>query len=85
MKGINEYKIEYVDSEMYNCNSNFPNTIGFKIQWGAKDIGFGELTFHYDTETQKWECDDEYMSANFCKAVLLKWFDGVYESEEEAK
>ena len=82
MKEINEYNIEWADGEMYKCNSNFPNTLCLKIQWGAKNIGFGELTFHYNTETENWACDDEDMSANFCKAVLLKWFDSIGENNE---
>ena len=79
MEEQKEYEIEYAYGEMYKCNSNFPNTIGFKIEWGAKGIGFGELSFYYDTQTQKWEYDDEYMSADFCKAVLAKWFDSIGE------
>ena len=78
-----KYEIEYAVGEMYNGNKHFPNTIGFKIEWGAKNIGFGELTFYYDTATKDWSYDDEYMSADFCKAVLAKWFNTIASKGEE--
>lgn len=84
IKSIEEYEIEYADGEMYKGNKHFPNTIGFKIQWGAKNIGFGELTFYYDTATKEWSYDDEFMSANFCKAVLMKWLDSIYKERTTA-
>ncbi len=71
------YEIEYACGEMYKGNKHFPNTLAFKIRWGAVGIGFGELSFYFDTKSGKWECDSEYMSDEFCKAVLAKWFDGI--------
>lgn len=78
-----KYEIEYAAGEMYKGNKHFPSTIGFKIEWGAKNIGFGELTFYYDTATKDWSYDDEYMSADFCKAVLAKWFNTIVSKGEE--
>lgn len=47
---------------------------GFIIGWSAKKdgraIGFGELTVADKTE-QRFECDPEAMSQEFCEAVLL--------------
>ena len=72
-----KYEIEYAVGEMYDCNENFKDWIGLTISWGAKDIGFGELSISVNTKTGDWDFDDEYMSADFCKAVLAKWFDTI--------
>lgn len=76
-----EYEIEYACGEMYKCRGKFKDTIGITIDWCAVGIGFGQLQFYFDTKTGEWEVDDEYMSADFCKAVLAKWFDGIYTRE----
>ena len=72
-----KYEIEYEVGEMYNCNENFNDWIGLTISWWAKDIGFGELSIYFNTKTGEWDFDDEYMSADFCKEVLAKWFDTI--------
>ena len=78
-----KYEIEYAVGEMYNCNENFKDCIGLTISWGAKDIGFGELSIYFNTKTKECDFDDEYMSADFCKAVLAKWFDTIASKGEE--
>ena len=73
-----KYEIYYVESEMWKCNDeHFPNQVAFRIQWNA-NVGFGELTFVYNTKEHKWTVDDECMSEEFCLAVLQKWLHGVY-------
>lgn len=76
-----KYAIYEVRSEMWECDKkHFPNQLAFRIQWVA-NIGFGELTFIYNTKTNTWSVDDEHMSEEFCKAVLFKWLNGVYTGE----
>ena len=76
-----EYIIYEVRSQMWKCDEEFfPDDIAFRIQWSA-NVGFGELTFVYNTRTNKWRIDDECMSEAFCKAVLDKWLHGVYTGE----
>lgn len=72
----NEYVIYNVDAEMYNCNYHYPNCIAFQLSWSA-NIGFGELTYVYDTQTKQWACDTECMGKDFCIAVLNKWLDSI--------
>lgn len=76
-----KYIIYEVRSGMWDCDKKyFPNQIAFRIQWIA-NVGFGELTFVYNTATNTWSVDDEHMSEDFCKAVLFKWLNGVYTGE----
>lgn len=44
---------------------------GFTVSWGAKDIGFGELTLKQH-EDGRVELDTEAMSKDFVKAVFAK-------------
>ncbi len=43
---------------------------GFRVQWTADEVGFGELAFIMN-EDGSIEIDDEAMSREFCQAVLL--------------
>ena len=70
----NKYEIYDVDAEMFKCNSNYPNMLGFRLHWSA-NLGFGELSFYYDTKKNEWEYDTECMGKEFCKAVLDKWLE----------
>jgi len=45
----------------------------FRIQWGAKGIGFGEFTFFY--RDGKLMCDNECMSKEFVKKALCAMVD----------
>lgn len=67
-----EYEIYEVKAEMFKCNEKFPNMLGFQLYWSA-NIGFGELSFYYDTVKNVWEYDTECMDKEFCVAVLDKW------------
>ena len=71
-----KYEIYNVEAEMYNCNMYYPDCIGFLLSWEA-NLGFGQLTFLYNTKTQRWECDSECMSKEFCVAVLDKWLEQI--------
>jgi hypothetical protein len=57
-----DYKIEYATIEYVNRDY-----IG--IVWGAMEIGFGELVI--STKTFRI-VDDEFMSLDFCKAIIRK-------------
>jgi|GEM_PF-6507503 len=48
--------------------ANKHNDGGFTIRWGAKDIGFGELTFYY--KKKQLFCDTETMSKEFVRKAL---------------
>lgn len=79
--GKEKYIIYEVRSEMWECDKqHFPHQLAFRIQWVA-NVGFGELTFIYNTKTKVWSVDDEHMSEDFCNAVLSKWLNGVYTGE----
>ena len=43
-----EYEIYEVKAEMFKCNENFPDMLGFQLHWSA-NIGFGDLSFYYNT------------------------------------
>jgi len=46
---------------------------GFKLAWGAKNLGFGEIEFHQaglDHDSQKIQCRSERMGPDFVKKVL---------------
>ena len=71
-----KYEIFDVEAEMFKANKYYPNTIVFKLIWTA-NLGFGELSFDYDTEKKTWDYDSEGMSKEFCLAVLNKWLDDM--------
>lgn len=71
-----EYKIYEVVAEMFECNENYPNMLGFRLHWSAS-LGFGELNFYYDMKKKEWEYDTECMSKEFCIAVLNKWLETI--------
>lgn len=77
---MKQYKIIYADGKMYKCNDHYPDTYALNIEWGAKDIGFGNLNIKYNEKTGKWSKDTEYMSDAFCQAVLAKWLAGMERS-----
>lgn len=65
---------------MYKCNEHCPDTYALNIEWIAKDVGFGELNIHYNEKTGEWSKDTEYMSDEFCQAVLAKWLSDMKRS-----
>ena len=79
----NKYEIYSVSSEMWKCDEHyFPNRVCLCIQWKA-NIGFGQLKFIYNTQTNEWNIDDECMDEEFCQAVLNKWLHGIYTGEQK--
>ena len=72
-----QYEIVYSNGKMYKCNERVPDTYALNIEWGAKEIGFGNLNIKYNEKTGKWSKDTEYMSDEFCQAVLAKWLAGM--------
>lgn len=75
-----QYEIVYANGKMYKCNERVPDTYALNIEWGANGIGFGELNIKYNEKTGKWSKDTEYMSDEFCQAVLAKWLAGMERS-----
>ena len=43
------------------------------FQWGVKEVGFGELSFHY--EDGKLKCQNEYMTKEFAKKILCEFVE----------
>lgn len=78
---MEKYEIYSVEAEMFQCNECFPNCIGFELNWDA-NVGFGQLSFVYNTKTKKWSYDSECVGAEFSKAVLNKWLDDVAKSKQ---
>ena len=72
-----QYEIIEATGKMYKCNALRPDTYALNIEWGANGIGFGELNIKYNEKTGKWSKDTEYMSDEFCQAVLAKWLAGM--------
>ncbi len=72
----NKYEIYDVKAEMFDANKHFPDIIVLNLQWTA-NIGFGEISFMYNTSTKEWDYDTECMGRDFCKAVLNKWIDNL--------
>lgn len=75
-----KYKIIEATGEMYKCNDCYPNTYALNIEWVAEGIGYGNLHIQYNEKTGKWQKDTEYMSDEFCQAVLAKWLAGMERS-----
>lgn len=82
MDNKKEYEITYAEMTAFE-NEHFE---GFRINWGAKGVGFGQLDFYYklageekdehgEPINRKLMCDDEYMGKAFAKAVLMKMID----------
>ena len=67
-----KYEIIEAKGTIYKCNDSCPDTYALNIKWTAL-LGFGELNIHYNEKTGKWRKDTEYMSDEFCQAVLAKW------------
>ena len=68
-----QYEIIEATGKIYKCNALRHDTYALNIEWDANGIGFGELNIHYNEKTGKWSKDTEYMSDEFCQAVLAKW------------
>ena len=60
----------------------YPDTIVFKILWEA-NVGFGELTFTYNTRTSEFHYDSECMSKEFCIEVVNKCFGEIMSEKGE--
>ena len=75
-----KYEIIEATGKMYKCNALRPDTYALNIEWGANWIGFGELNITYNEKTGKWSKDTEYMSDEFCQAVLAKWLADMEKS-----
>lgn len=75
-----KYEIIEATGEMYKCNDYYPDTYALNIEWVAKERGFGNLNIKYNEKTGKWLKDTEYMSDEFCQAVLAKWLAGMERS-----
>lgn len=84
MSSSKDKKIEIyeVEAEMFEANSCFPNMMVLSLKWEAS-IGFGTLSFMYNTEKRNWEYDSECMGEEFCKAVLNKWIEDMMGRKEE--
>ena len=76
-----KHEIYDVEAEMFNANTSFPDHIVFRLKWTA-NLGFGELIFYYDTVKQEWDFDNEYMSKQFCLAILTRWLNDVMRDED---
>lgn len=81
--GNKKYEIYSTVAEMWKGDGKyFQNIISFHINWVA-NVGFGDLEFSYNTETNEWDVESEYMDEEFCQAVLNKWLHGIYSGEEK--
>lgn len=77
----NKYEIYEVEAEMFKCNKNYPNMLGFQLHWTA-NIGFGDLSFYYDYVKKEWEYDSECMGKEFCMEILKKWLDTICDKDK---
>lgn len=77
MKENKKYEFYDVKAEMFLADPEcYPDTIVFKILWEA-NVGFGELTFTYNTKTLEFDYDSECMSKEFCIEVVNKCFEEI--------
>ena len=76
-----KYEIYDVEAEMFNATPSFHDHIVFRLKWTA-NLGFGAIDFYYDTVKQEWDFDSEYMSKQFCLAVLTRWLNDVMNDED---
>ena len=63
---------KYKDKEIVYVKTYDKESILF--QWGVKEFGFGEISFHYNKDGEL-ECDNECMSKEFIKAILCDFVD----------
>lgn len=47
------------------------------FDWGWKGCGFGQLSFHLDTKTDKITCSNECMSREMVRAILIAFANKV--------
>lgn len=73
---MDNYEIYSVEANLDTCGKFLMGCLGFELKWTA-NIGFGSLTFLYNSVTREWSYDDECMGKDFCKAVLNKWIDDL--------
>jgi hypothetical protein len=87
------YKFEYVELAAawgvrdYKDTPEHSNWGGFCLRWGAKGVGFGELTFRLkggkmdedsgEIEGAECVCDSEYMGRDFVKDALAHFANTV--------
>lgn len=81
---MKRYKIEIICAEDFadkgvEVLEHITETLE-KIYGDAEWIGFGELNITYNEKTGKWRKDTEYMSDEFCQAVLAKWLADIERS-----
>jgi hypothetical protein len=61
---------------------------GFRIDWVAEGVGFGQLDFYYEKEDEeidkngrpfnrKLKCDNEGMDKEFVQAVLMSMIESI--------
>jgi len=53
---------------------------GFRLSWGVKNLGFGQIDFHQsgpDQDSQTVECRSETMGADFVKKAVEHFMKGV--------
>ena len=76
-KTVEEYVILMDEVELTSVYSTIQewshggSTIGFRLSWNCREIGFGEADFY--VKEGKSYCDDEAMSPEFIEAVLIKY------------
>lgn len=49
---------------------------GFKLAWGVKNLGFGEIEFH-QSELDKVECRSERMGPEFVRKAVEHFMKGI--------
>jgi len=47
------------------------------FDWRWKGCGFGQFSFHYDHETEKWSCSNEVMGPEASRKLLHAFADFV--------
>ena len=68
----------YVDTGKF-WSPHEGNGGGFTLNWRAKDIGFGEIAFYVDKESNKVICDTECMGDDFVRKALEHWLSNEVE------
>jgi len=85
------YEFEYSKMEvispfrrLYGWRRKYNHEGGFRLLWGSKGFGFGELGFVL--RNGKWAVDNEDMSTQFIQQALCAWvnsLEGLRDAEDQ--
>jgi len=75
MKLVDPPSPESIQTFLDNCPDRCYPADNITILWSKSGVGFGEMRFELDKETNQLHCNNEGMSKAFLKEMLSKMVD----------